>query len=49
VILGVSYDLLRWEERNLIDEARKEGHKIVPVFTKDMGLRHGGGPGTTRG
>ncbi|MFP3204347.1 MAG: lysine biosynthesis protein LysX [Metallosphaera yellowstonensis] len=36
MILGVSYDLLRWEERNLIDEARKEGHKIVPVFTKDM-------------
>ncbi|QKR00032.1 lysine biosynthesis protein LysX [Metallosphaera tengchongensis] len=36
MILGVSYDLLRWEERNLIEEAKKIGNKVYPLFTKDM-------------
>ncbi|MCH1770925.1 MULTISPECIES: lysine biosynthesis protein LysX [Metallosphaera] len=36
MILGVSYDLLRWEERNLIDEAKKAGNKVIPLFTKDL-------------
>jgi [lysine-biosynthesis-protein LysW]--L-2-aminoadipate ligase len=36
VILGVTYDLIRWEERNLIEEARKLGHTIIPIYTKDF-------------
>ncbi|BCU70516.1 lysine biosynthesis protein LysX [Stygiolobus caldivivus] len=36
MILGVSYDLVRWEERNLIEEAKKLGHSVVPIFTKDF-------------
>ncbi|MEJ2781720.1 lysine biosynthesis protein LysX [Stygiolobus sp. CP850M] len=36
MILGVSYDLLRWEEKNLIEEAKKIGHNIIPLFTKDF-------------
>ncbi|MDT7875457.1 MAG: lysine biosynthesis protein LysX [Sulfolobaceae archaeon] len=36
MILGVTYDLIRWEERNLIEEARKLGHTIIPIYTKDF-------------
>ncbi|ARM76018.1 lysine biosynthesis protein LysX [Acidianus manzaensis] len=36
MILGVTYDLLRWEEKNLIQEANKLGHKVVPIYTKDF-------------
>jgi L-2-aminoadipate N-acetyltransferase (EC 2.3.1.-) len=36
VIVGVTYDLLRWEERNLIQEATKLGHKVIPIYTKDF-------------
>jgi len=36
VILGVIYDLLRWEEKNLIQEARKLGHTVIPIYTKDF-------------
>ncbi|MEL9970184.1 MAG: lysine biosynthesis protein LysX [Metallosphaera sp.] len=36
MILGISYDLLRWEERNIIEEGRKSGFKVIPIFTKDV-------------
>ncbi|MDT7900443.1 MAG: lysine biosynthesis protein LysX [Acidianus sp.] len=36
MIVGVTYDLLRWEERNLIQEATKLGHKVIPIYTKDF-------------
>ena len=36
MIIGVTYDLIRWEERNLIEEARKLGHTIIPIYTKDF-------------
>jgi len=36
VRLGVAYDLLRWEEKNLIQEARKLGHNVTPIYTKDF-------------
>lgn len=36
MIVGVTYDLLRWEEKNLIHEAIKAGHKVIPIYTKDF-------------
>ncbi|AWR99329.1 lysine biosynthesis protein LysX [Metallosphaera hakonensis] len=41
MILGISYDLLRWEERNLIEEARKLDYKVVPLYTKDISFLSG--------
>jgi len=36
VILGIAYDLARWEEKNLFHEAQRLGHKVVPLFSKDF-------------
>ena len=36
MIIGVAYDLVRWEERNLIEEAKKMGHNVIPIYTKDF-------------
>ncbi|WP_062087678.1 lysine biosynthesis protein LysX [Sulfolobus acidocaldarius] len=36
MIIGVSYDLLRWEEKDIITEAKKSGFKAIPIFTKDF-------------
>jgi len=38
VILGISYDLVRWEEKNLIQEGQRLGHKVIPLFSKDFYL-----------
>jgi len=32
VIIGLAYDLLRAEEKLLIDAARRLGHTIMPIF-----------------
>ncbi|MEM0362869.1 MAG: lysine biosynthesis protein LysX [Sulfolobaceae archaeon] len=34
--IGILYDILRWEEKNLISEAKRLGHEINPIYTKDM-------------
>lgn len=34
--LGIVYDFLRWEEKNLIQEAKKLGHHITPIYIKDF-------------
>ncbi|MCG2910815.1 MAG: lysine biosynthesis protein LysX [Sulfolobales archaeon] len=33
--LGVAYDVLRWEERDLFSEARKLGYDVRPLYIKD--------------
>jgi L-2-aminoadipate N-acetyltransferase (EC 2.3.1.-) len=35
VRLGVAYDVLRWEERDLFSEARKLGYDVRPLYIKD--------------
>jgi len=35
VKLGVAYDVLRWEERDLFSEARKLGYDVRPLYIKD--------------
>jgi [lysine-biosynthesis-protein LysW]--L-2-aminoadipate ligase len=35
VILGVIYDVLRWEEKNIITEAKRMGHKVFPIYVRD--------------
>jgi len=34
VKVGIAYDLPRWEEKNLIEEIKKEGHEPVPFYSK---------------
>lgn len=34
--IGVIYDLLRWEEKNLIHEAKRLNHTVTPIYTKDF-------------
>ncbi|BDB97055.1 lysine biosynthesis protein LysX [Saccharolobus caldissimus] len=34
--IGILYDMPRWEEKNLIEEAKKMGHEVIPVYTKDI-------------
>lgn len=34
--IGILYDMPRWEEKNLIEEAKKMGHEPIPVYTKDI-------------
>ncbi len=36
MILGIAYDVLRWEERDLFSEARKLGVEAKPIFIKDF-------------
>ncbi|NON63087.1 lysine biosynthesis protein LysX [Acidianus sp. RZ1] len=36
MIIGLTYDIIRWEEKSIIEEANKLGHKITPIFTKDF-------------
>jgi len=36
VRIGILYDMPRWEEKNLIEEAKKMGHEPIPVYTKDI-------------
>ncbi|MCG2888684.1 MAG: lysine biosynthesis protein LysX [Sulfolobales archaeon] len=33
--LGVAYDVLRWEERDLFSEAKKLGYDVRPLYIKD--------------
>ncbi len=33
--IGILYDIPRWEERNLIEEAKKLGHEVKLEYTKD--------------
>lgn len=35
MILGVIYDVLRWEEKNIITEAKRMGHKVFPIYVRD--------------
>ncbi len=32
--VGIVYDLPRWEEKNIIEEAKKEGNQVVPFYSK---------------
>ncbi len=41
--LGIAYDLLRWEERDLFSEARKEGLELIPLYVRDLRLPIGDG------
>jgi len=34
VKVGIVYDLPRWEEKNIIEEAKKEGNQVVPFYSK---------------
>ncbi|TRM74817.1 lysine biosynthesis protein LysX [Sulfolobus sp. E1] len=33
--IGLLYDILRWEEKNLVEESKKLGFKLYPLYTKD--------------
>ncbi|WP_439646427.1 hypothetical protein [Sulfuracidifex tepidarius] len=32
--VGIAYDLPRWEEKNIIQEAKNEGHQVIPFYSK---------------
>lgn len=32
--VGIVYDLPRWEEKNIIEEAKKEGNQVIPFYSK---------------
>ncbi len=34
--LGIAYDFLRWEENDIINEAKKRQIKITPIYLKDF-------------
>ncbi len=36
--LGVAYDFLRWEENDIINEAKKRQIKITPIYLKDFAI-----------
>lgn len=36
MIISVAYDLLRWEEKDLISKIRSSGHKLAPIYLKDF-------------
>lgn len=41
--LGIAYDLLRWEENDIINEARNRQIKITPIYLKDFSVSVDGG------
>lgn len=40
--LGIAYDMLRWEEKDLFSEAKKAGFDVKPYFVKDISYMIGG-------
>jgi len=38
VNLGIIYDILRWEERNIIEQAKRLGHSVNLIYLKSFGF-----------